>query len=149
MKKEQFKNLVYAMQNLVNSNPGLSFFDYCDRKLYNNDRAKVARQRLEALRLLQMLLDFVDKKRIEEVEDNILYNAYDRVDIINSDTGFKVKYIAGQYYPMEYRPAVSYWAYRVLISLAMKLADGNYKEAQKLLLNTFYNDKRLLKSYFN
>jgi hypothetical protein len=148
MNREQFKNLVYSLQELVNSNPGLSFYDYCDRKLYNNDRARVARQRLEALKMLQLLLTFIEKRNIQEIEDNLILNAYDRVQFTSEGNEFKVRYIPGQYYCIEYRPAVAYWAFRVLISLAMELA-GSYEEAKRLLLQIFYNDKRLLKSYFN
>jgi hypothetical protein len=149
MNKQELRNLIYALQDLVFSSPGLSIADYCDRKSYWCDRAKVSKQLKEAVRMLDILWSFIEKNKIEKIEEDLILTAYDRVQITKEGEGFRVRYIAGQYYSLEYRQAVAYWCYRVLISLAMQITDYKYQEAKKLLIENFPYDKKFLKSYFN
>lgn len=94
-------NAIELLCKFVNQRAGLNFADYGDRTIYMRESREITKDRAdfyEFLNLAHRLVDDLNSKLI-----NHLTNTSDRLTLENN----KLKYITGQYFPTEYRPAAT------------------------------------------
>jgi hypothetical protein len=120
----------------ANQKPGLSFADYGDRKIYFAEMREITKDLHDFRELLNLALIRLGSN-LEEKLTEYLQKSEDRLTL--NEAG-ELRYITGQYFPTEYRPACS----RVLKSLIWdslrktKDSEGNY----------IYNDGDSIRAYF-
>lgn len=143
--KVDFINLLCKF---VNSRPCLDFNDYGDVKIYRAESREITKDRSDFYELLNLARWQVDNLN-EKIEQYLTISS-DRLTFENN----KLKYITGQYYPTEYRPA----ACRVIKSIIWrefmnaKTLDGANKyetghDIRKAIKK--HLSRRVARNYFN
>ena len=95
--------ILAALHRFIRQRPGLEFGNYGDIKVYRAELRRIGRDLKHAETLLRKVelahgitgRDIVDAARSS------------RLNISETPKGIKVDYVTGQYFPVEYRPAVA------------------------------------------
>jgi hypothetical protein len=94
----------------VDKRPGLNVADYGgDFRLYRRESAEITRDRSDFYELLRLAHSLLSHAELEAKVTEYLTTTNGRLTFENG----KLKYVTGQYFPTEYRPASS----RVLVSI--------------------------------
>lgn len=107
--------ILFALRRFVAFRPGLEYANYGDPAAYRAEMRRITKQRHDA----ETLLDYVERTSITADQLRAAFrNAFSgRLSLVESDTGMRLDYCTGQYYPTEYRAAVcavlvsALWAY--------------------------------------
>lgn len=94
-------NAIELLCKFVNQRAGLCFADYGDRTIYMRESREITKDRADFYEFLNLgyrLCDDLNERLIK-----YLTNTGDRLTLENN----KLKYITGQYFPTEYRPAAT------------------------------------------
>lgn len=141
-------NAVALLIKFVNQRPWLEFADYGDIKYYRQDSREITKDRADFYEFMAMADIFVDNLNVKLIEQLTKYA--DRLTLENG----KLKYITGQYFPTEYRPA----GCRVIKAIVWnalreeKNAKGEYiRQSGDDIRKVFkrYLSRRTYKNYFN
>ena len=141
-------NVIELLCKFVNQRAGLNFADYGDRTIYLRESREITKDRqdfYEFLNLAYRLVDDLNGKIITYLSAN-----GDRLTLENN----RLKYITGQYFPTEYRPAATR-AIKAVIWEALrteKNGSGEYLyQTGDQIRNVFKRNlsRRAYKNYFN
>lgn len=141
-------NFIELLCKFAHQRPALCFADYGDRRIYRAESREITKDLhdfCDLLRFAQLFIDDLNNKI-----GHFLTTSSDRLTFENG----KLKYITGQYFPTEYRPACN----RVLKSIIwreyanQKNADGTpkYNTGDEIRAQIKkYVTRRTAKNYFN
>ena len=134
----------------ANQKPGLCFADYGDRKYYREARQEISADLHDFRELLTLALRRYGNLDFEAKLTEHLSKSSDRLTL----EGDKLRYITGQYFPTEYRPACNF-VLRSLIWDSYRTetdSEGNYlyttgPEIRKAISRNL--SRKVCKNYFN
>lgn len=143
-------NALELLSSFVDQRPCLNPADYGGGlegwRLYRREAAEITRDRADFYNLLNAAHRLYNSSELNAAVISRLFNTGDRLELTEAG---KLRYITGQYFPTEYRPA----ACRVLSSLIwrklqerpeLQTGDDIRKAARKLLTS-----RRTARNYFN
>ena len=122
MDKQQLCN---AIRRFIRTRPGFDWRNYDNAAAYRADLRTAARQRADALRLL----DAVESRHTCTL-DAMLAALHSRITVC--DDGSRIDYTPGQYYPTEYRGAVARWLADVLWHVTRDDCAGSHYTGHEL-----------------
>jgi hypothetical protein len=119
----------YNIRRMVNSRPGIDSANYATFSAYRNDAAKAARQRRDALELLNWL-----EPRMSYADLAALIGTSGRLELRADGS---IHYTAGQYYCLEYRAAVAAAVARGIRAVWSRGRDWDYQAFCRFARSTF------------
>ena len=143
-------NTIEKLIQFANKKPGLSFADYGDRKIYFSEMREITKDLHDFRELLTLALRRYGNLDFEAKLTQYLSKSSDRLTL----EGDKLRYITGQYFPTEYRPACNF-VLRSLIWDSFRMEtnfNGEYiyttgPEIRKAISRNL--SRRVCKNYFN
>ena len=135
---QEIASMFYAF---AHQRPGLNFADYGDVKIYRRESTEITKDLHDFRELFSLaslcVSDFAEKltKELKETSGRLTLD------------GDRLQYIAGQYFPTEYRPA----ACRVLVNLMWKNHVNNYRTETGKQIRAYFKkrlSRRVYKNYF-
>ena len=130
-------NALQLLRSFAFQRPGLDFNDYGDLKYYRQDSREITKDLHDFIEAFDLCCTYIDNLS-EKVQEKLL-NSSDRLTLENG----KLKYITGQYFPTEYRPAAT----RVLTSILWRHFASKYetggdirKALKRITSRRFFNN---------
>lgn len=115
-------NALQLLRAFAFQRPGLDFNDYGELKYYRQDSREITKDLHDFIEAFDLCCTYIDNLS-EKVREK-LETSTDRLTLENN----KLKYITGQYFPTEYRPAAT----RVLVSILWKHFATKYETGQEI-----------------